>query len=265
MRLVAPVAHLLKEPGCYPTSYEIDRNLLTQLLFGEKVEVVDCQGEWSFVRSLEQQFFDEQMGWMGYPGWIESRHLGQEEFLLPNLIVTALWAKITDSFSVSFGTRLWGEPRPNGWMIPLPGGMQGFLSPQDAIAKSPQDPRAFLLYCAEKMRDTPYFWGGRSAYRDPSFGVMCGVDCSGYVQLLYRALGLDLPRDSKDQFRRGKQIQREEAKAGDLVFLRKEERIHHVMLYDGKDGVFEATIISGTIRKAPLAGFQEPIFCTYLL
>lgn len=37
----------------------------------------------------------------------------------------------------------------------------------------------------------PYTWGGRSSF---------GYDCSGFVQMLYRQMGIFLSRDSKDQF-----------------------------------------------------------------
>jgi hypothetical protein len=36
----------------------------------------------------------------------------------------------------------------------------------------------------------PYTWGGTSSY---------GVDCSGFVQMLFKEMGVLLPRNSRDQ------------------------------------------------------------------
>lgn len=55
---------------------------------------------------------------------------------------------------------------------------------------------------------TPYRWGGRSAW---------GTDCSGLVQVLHAAYGLQLPRDSGAQRRALPAVDRPQA--GDLAFF----------------------------------------------
>lgn len=82
----------------------------------------------------------------------------------------------------------------------------------------------------------PYTWGGRSSF---------GYDCSGFVQMLYRQMGVFLPRDSKDQARwEGfKAIAIEDMTPGDLVFFGYDEnRIRHVGMYLGEGKFINSTI-----------------------
>ena len=60
------------------------------------------------------------------------------------------------------------------------------------------------------------------------------MDCSGLVNLAYRAAGLDIPRDAHEQFLRAKPVNA--LQPGDLIFLSERQnpkRIVHVMLYEG--------------------------------
>jgi cell wall-associated NlpC family hydrolase len=67
-----------------------------------------------------------------------------------------------------------------------------------------------MLATALELRGTPYRNGGS----DPS-----GFDCSGFVQWVFAQHGTRLPREVKDQFGAGSLIDRDEVKAGDLVFF----------------------------------------------
>lgn len=76
---------------------------------------------------------------------------------------------------------------------------------------------------------TPYVYGGSSSR---------GVDCSAFVQLLYRdVLGVSVPRTTDDQSRAGRTVPLDEAETGDLVFFRPSRKQNHVGLYLG-DGEF---------------------------
>ena len=71
---------------------------------------------------------------------------------------------------------------------------------------------------------TPYKWGGTT----PN-----GFDCSGFVRYVYkRAYGINLPRTSKEMFKRGRFVSSYELATGDLVFFQSHFRgVDHVGIY----------------------------------
>lgn len=80
------------------------------------------------------------------------------------------------------------------------------------------DAGAVLEFAISQM-GKPYLWGavGPSAY-----------DCSGLVQTAYRTIGINMPRVSRQQALVGKQVDRSEVRAGDLVFYG--SPVHHVAI-----------------------------------
>lgn len=85
-----------------------------------------------------------------------------------------------------------------------------------------------LLQKALALLGTPYRWGGT----DPDKGF----DCSGLVGYVFRnALGIELPRVSRDMARNGELItDRAKLAAGDLVFFGRRGRVNHVGIYVGE-------------------------------
>lgn len=93
----------------------------------------------------------------------------------------------------------------------------------------------------------PYVWGGCSPF-DANMPYLTGVDCSGLIHLIYRAIGLNIPRDAHDQYLASLTIRADQMKPGDLIFFgtRKQEnnrtyiRMQHVMMYAGDNKIIEA-------------------------
>ncbi len=84
-----------------------------------------------------------------------------------------------------------------------------------------------VLKRALALLGTPYRWGGNS----PD----AGFDCSGLVGYVFRtALGIELPRVSRDMANDGVKVERTALTAGDLVFFsRRGQRVDHVGIYLG--------------------------------
>jgi len=62
-----------------------------------------------------------------------------------------------------------------------------------------------------------------------------GVDCSAFVQKVFRVINIDLPRTTREQFQVGYAVAQEALRIGDLVFFRRGEvrRPGHVGIYIG--------------------------------
>ncbi len=84
-----------------------------------------------------------------------------------------------------------------------------------------------LVKTAESFIDLPYQWGGSSPKH--------GFDCSGLTMAIYQLNGLKLPRSSREQYRTGIPIKKQQLRKGDLVFFStsKGKRISHVGIYKG--------------------------------
>lgn len=94
-----------------------------------------------------------------------------------------------------------------------------------------------MLKFSQKFLNLPYTWGGSSSY---------GFDCSGFIQMLYREIGIFLPRDSCDQAMSDQLVgvEKKDLQPGDLVFFGR-EKVNHVGLYLGG----ERFIHSGTMES----------------
>jgi cell wall-associated NlpC family hydrolase len=75
---------------------------------------------------------------------------------------------------------------------------------------------------------TPYVWGGTD--------VNNGVDCSGLVQKMFGAIGVNLPRTAAEQVRVGQPVTKlEDLKAGDRLYFwdKKRGKVGHTGIYLG--------------------------------
>lgn len=70
--------------------------------------------------------------------------------------------------------------------------------------------KEFLISIAQKTLGIPYKFGGNS---------FKATDCSGYVQMVFNLIGMDLPRSAREQFNVGQSVDRQGLTIGDLVFF----------------------------------------------
>ncbi|MDD5285355.1 MAG: NlpC/P60 family protein [Desulfuromonadaceae bacterium] len=79
---------------------------------------------------------------------------------------------------------------------------------------------------AERFVGIPYRWGGEN--------VVDGMDCSGFVRAVYNLCGLSIPRTSRDQYKAGGAVTRNNLQDGDLLFFGSSgDNINHVGIYVG--------------------------------
>lgn len=90
---------------------------------------------------------------------------------------------------------------------------------------------------------TPYKWGGTSR---------AGMDCSGLLLLSYRAVGLELPRTSKEQSAMGDKVTLKKLQAGDLVFFamgKKKRKVTHAGLITVVNGANDIRFIHASSSR----------------
>jgi cell wall-associated NlpC family hydrolase len=96
----------------------------------------------------------------------------------------------------------------------------------------------------------PYVWGGTSP---------AGLDCSGLVWLVYREIGITLPRIAQAQYEATARMSKEELQPGDLVFFWATDGVpwvSHVGIYVGQGQMVDAPTTEAVVRV-------EPIFTGY--
>lgn len=125
--------------------------------------------------------------------------------------------------------------------------------PVKAESVSPQ--AGALLAEAKSWLGTPYKYGGED--RD-------GVDCSGLVLRVYKdALGIPLPRNSREQKDYCGSIERDKLMPGDLVFFsgdRDRKKVSHVGIYVGDNNMIHASSSQGVIISDITTPYYERTF-----
>lgn len=219
--------------------------LVSQLLFGETVRLLDEQGEWLLVLTDSDH----------YEGWVQCSQL--HAITPADEVLLASWTRyvVQPEVSIRIDSPTGGEPTTHcmtiamGSRIPAQPATCALsmatlqFQPTASTAVSPGDD---LRRIALMWLDTPYLWGGKTMY---------GADCSGFVQTLMRTQGVQLPRDAYQQAVVGEAVPVEDSLAtlrvGDLMFFadyaNPSDRVTHVGLYFGSARVLHA---SGTVHLA---------------
>lgn len=108
-------------------------------------------------------------------------------------------------------------------------GLNGTSSSSSVAASGATASEGAVVAEAQKYLGVPYLWGGTDPTR--------GLDCSGFTQLVFGNLGIDLPRTSSQQATSGRAVASlADARPGDLVFFDHSSAragIDHVGIYLG--------------------------------
>ena len=223
-----PVAALRRKPRHH-------KEMVNQLLFGETVQVLKTKGDaWVKVKSLHDD----------YEGWMTLSLLEETDE------ITALQKPVF--VTAGLLTRISNESQ--AMHIPAGASLPAFADGKCQINKQAfqvdglvynrleHQPSSILVdKLVQPWLNAPYLWGGRTPL---------GVDCSGFVQVNFKLLGIDLPRDAWQQAQGGEPVDNiNEAQPGDLVFFDDKEEIVHVGILRNKETVIHA---SGKGRVDPI-------------
>ena len=98
--------------------------------------------------------------------------------------------------------------------------------PRQNASRDNRDMGAIAARTAERFVGIPYRWGGDN--------VVDGMDCSGFVRAVFNLCGMSIPRTSRDQFKAGEPVGKDDLRDGDLVFFgASDDKINHVGIYVG--------------------------------
>ncbi|MGP4061053.1 C40 family peptidase [Halobacillus sp. H74] len=232
--------------------------LQTQALYGQKVTVLEEEGDWVKVAVEGQPTPKNELG---YPAWMPKNQLTDEKLYSvlkerkPFALVTAPTADLYDHRSkreefkeISFNTRL-PVVAQTGEMILVAtpsDGMKWMNSEDVSIYKDKEDIPApdgeDLEETAKQFLGLPYLWAGASGF---------GFDCSGFTHTIHKAHGITIPRDSSVQAENGTPVAKEDLQKGDLLFFAYDEgegSVHHVGMYIGNGEMIHAPNSASTVE-----------------
>lgn len=215
-----------------------DSTVVSQGVYSEKVVIEKKEGEWAYVETP-----DHYHGWMPLSAIAERDGLYETSLKVSRLSAHVYGVKDTEFGpikSLPYGSRLktLDDSDPRWIKIILVDGKEAFIQRGDVAEEPEIKGKEDLPAFAKGFLGLPYTWGGRSSF---------GYDCSGFAQMLYSKIGIDLKRDSKDQVQdsRFQVIEMEQLEPGDLIFFgRSNQKSSHVGLYIG-----EGKFIHSTVRE----------------
>jgi hypothetical protein len=210
--------------------------MVTQILYGEHFEIKEEMVGWCKIKLA----FD------GYEGWVDAKMITPVSARNWNRLEKRPGAVSSEIFSI-----VQVNDEPNMMLVAgstLPGWrpyLKEFSVDRDTFKFSGEifygpvkDPRTIAIKQALKYFNAPYLWGGRSPF---------GIDCSGFTQIIYKMIGIKIPRDASQQVKIGRALSFvDEAEPGDLAFFDNEEgNIVHVGIIWKRNKIIHA---SGKVR-----------------
>ncbi len=209
--------------------------MVSQVLFGESMEVVELKSNWAFVR----------LSYDNYEGWVDPKQFALVDDVEMNKILTAELYFSTDIVSdIKYNNHkdqqvlLLGSNIPNLKNKKFTLAENDYIFNGNFIVSNVKPSRESIVENALKFINAPYLWGGKTPF---------GVDCSGFTQTVYKLCGIKLGRDASQQAKQGENINFiTDAKEGDLAFFDNEEgNIIHVGIILEDDKIIHA---SGKVR-----------------
>jgi len=210
--------------------------MVTQVLFGEHFEIREQMVGWTNVK----------LDFDAYEGWVDTKMISPIHDRSINKIrnnPVAVTSDIISIIPVNEDRNLMlvaGSTLPvwRPYLKEFSVGKETFSIAGEVCYGEIKNPREVAIRQALKYFNAPYLWGGRTPF---------GVDCSGLSQIIYKMIGIPIPRDAGEQVKTGTALSFvDEAQPGDLAFFDDEEgNIVHVGIIWKRNKIIHA---SGKVR-----------------
>ncbi|MBB6269675.1 cell wall-associated NlpC family hydrolase [Pedobacter cryoconitis] len=212
--------------------------ITTQLLFGDQVEVLEKAEPWWKIRNA----YDDYEGWIDFKQLIEITepefHLSRDQqTLVPLGTLNKVIAADGSIYYLAASSNL---PAYKDGVCEL--GKEKFQVSFEPHQTTAQVSGTDLAESALFFQNAPYLWGGRTLF---------GIDCSGYVQTVFKLAGIRIKRDASQQAEQGITVNfLPEAQTGDLAFFDNADgKIIHVGIMLNANQIIHA---SGKVRIDPI-------------
>jgi hypothetical protein len=210
--------------------------LVTQALFFESLEIISEHDNWYKISQ-----------WDGYSGYVHRFYLSESHSSLnKNYTVLDRFQSLYASPSldnlamvVPFGSDIPVEDTADGWLrTAVINEAEFFLKPEPR--NSNMSKRESIISFSGNLVGAPYLWGGKTPF---------GYDCSGFVQSIYKSVGIDIKRDTSLQMsdKRMSTIELSSSIKGDLVFFNIDgDGVDHVGIIYDQDNLIHC---GGEVKK----------------
>lgn len=201
--------------------------MVSQLLFGEVVDVLEKTEKWWKIQTLSDN----------YEGWVDPKQI--------QVLTKKEMHRWLDGLSFEHSlTRRIKSKRGNqvivrGSFVPFSNlesfkiGNDEYHFEEEEISLNTNSP----VEIAQTYLNAPYLWGGKSPF---------GIDCSGLVQIVFRFIDFNLPRDAWQQADYGIDVDFNDRQAGDVAFFSNDKgKVIHTGILTEADKIIHA---SGFVR-----------------
>ena len=175
---ISPLANLYNSPNK-------NSELETQCLFGDKIYVISEQNNWFNCKLIKYK----------YKGWVEKKYFRNVNFI-SNFKVKVLKSNLYNEpnlkskkiSSLFLNSLLHIDKKHEEWSELKFNNKKTYIFNSDITELNNYNIKIIEMF--KSFIGTPYLWGGSS---------FDGIDCSGLIQTVFEAKGINFPRNTSDQ------------------------------------------------------------------